>query len=246
MNVLSFVGGICVLGAISLPVAAQNLTDPFGGAENPFGAPPPAGKAKQQIALDPAASAMREDAKILRAGLSPEEQIRFELNQPSSINAIEETLENVIRILSENHDIGMIVDKKALEEIGLNSDTPISISIKGVKLRNLLRLALSELDLSYTIKNEVLIVTTKDVVEKMPSVEAHTLPESLANKGDKVLAALKSSVTPNGWDSNGGPFTATTIDNVLIVSGPESVHEDVLEFVEKLNAAFERSQKAKR
>jgi len=90
-----------------------------------------------------------------------------------------------------------------------------------------------------------LIITTKEAVKQMPTVETHALPESLANKGGKVLVALKSSVTPDGWDSNGGSFTATTVDNVLIVSGPESVHEEVLEFLEKLNIAFERSQKAK-
>jgi len=238
MNVLSFVGGICVLVGVSLPVAAQNTTDPFGALPN-------SGNPQQPIAVDPAAIAMRENLKNQRARLSPEEQIRFELNQPSSINANEETLENFVRILSEEHDIPMVVDKKSLEEIGLTSHSPITIFAKGQKLRSLLQLALGELDLAYTIKHETLIITTKEAVKQMPTVETHALPESLANKGGKVLVALKSSVTPGGWDSNGGSFTATTVDNVLIVSGPESVHEEVLEFLEKLNIAFERSQKAK-
>src|SRR6056297_318400 len=78
---------------------------------------------------------------------------------------IEESLENVVRQLSELHDIPIRVDIRSLEEIGLSGDVPVSSDLKGTSLRSYLRLMLEELDLTYMIKDEVLKITTTETAE---------------------------------------------------------------------------------
>ena len=94
-----------------------------------------------------------------------ERRINAALGDETTQNFVEETLENAVRLISETHQIPIIVDKKALEEIGLTSDSPVSISLANVSLRSFLRLMLKELDLTYMIKDEVMQITTQDAAE---------------------------------------------------------------------------------
>ena len=47
--------------------------------------------------------------------------------------------------------------------MGASSETPITLHLKGVTLRSALRHLLRQLDLTYTIQDEVLFITTPDV-----------------------------------------------------------------------------------
>ena len=49
-----------------------------------------------------------------------------------------------------------------LEEASIGIDTPVTRSLKGITLRSALRLMLGAMDLTYVIKDEVLLITTPD------------------------------------------------------------------------------------
>ena len=61
----------------------------------------------------------------------------------------------------------------------------------------------------------------------------------------EILNAPTTTVSPDAWDENGGPCQATTVDPVLIVYGTETVHQDVIDFLQKLQEAL-MNHKAKR
>ena len=72
-------------------------------------------------------------------------------------------LNDVIEHLNKVHKINIVLDSKALEEVSLDpSTTPITKTLKGISLRSALKLTLSDHDLTYVIKDEVLLITTKD------------------------------------------------------------------------------------
>jgi hypothetical protein len=54
------------------------------------------------------------------------------------------------------------VDKRALDDAGLGTDTPVTISLAGIKLRSALKIMLKELELTYVISDEVLKITTPE------------------------------------------------------------------------------------
>ena len=55
------------------------------------------------------------------------------------------------------------VDEKALEAASMTDEEPITKTVQpGIKLKSALRLILGKYDLTYMIKDEVLMITTKD------------------------------------------------------------------------------------
>jgi type II secretory pathway component GspD/PulD (secretin) len=248
-NLATLLLAACLL---SLPATAiaQNA-DPFGGdarGADPFGGGTAKPRAVKQPNKKPAAKSRAvaakatQKAKKVPAGDSSEatQRIRSALGDETSQSFVELPLMDAVRQLSESHDIPIVVDRRALEEIGLSAEEPVTLSLRRVTLRSFLRLMLRELDLTYIIKDEVMQITTVEAAEQNLIVEMYRFSEELSEKSDKILKALIASVIPDAWDVTGGPCTVTVIDNVLIVSATEEIHENVIEFLQKLQQAFEK------
>ncbi len=62
------------------------------------------------------------------------------LDQETTLKFDDAPLNEVARTLSETHSIQMVVDRRALEEIGLSEEEPITIDLKNVSLRSALRM----------------------------------------------------------------------------------------------------------
>ena len=91
-----------------------------------------------------------------------EERITEALNDTTTMEFIETPLSDVVDYLKDLHKIEIQLDSKALEDAGSGSDTPITKNLKGISLRSALRLMLGGLDLTYVIKDEVLLITTPE------------------------------------------------------------------------------------
>ena len=91
-----------------------------------------------------------------------EERIKKALEETTSMEFVETPLSDVIDYLKDLHKIEIQLDTKALEDAGAGSDTPITKNLKGISLRSALRLMLGGLDLTYVVKDEVLLITTPE------------------------------------------------------------------------------------
>lgn len=106
-----------------------------------------------------------------------EQRILAALEEPTELDFTEQPLSEVIDYLKARHEIEIQLDSKALEEGTSNSETPITRSIKGITLRSALKLLLSELDLTYVIRNEVLMITTKEEADNMLSTRVYPVAD---------------------------------------------------------------------
>ncbi|MFK8113794.1 MAG: VWA domain-containing protein [Rubripirellula sp.] len=95
-----------------------------------------------------------------------ERKLQLALSEETSASFVELPLSDAIQQISEKHEIPIVVDSRALEEIGLSAEEPISLTLKNVSLRSFLRLMLRELDLTYMIKDEVMQITTVEQAEQ--------------------------------------------------------------------------------
>ena len=94
---------------------------------------------------------------------SAEKRIYDALDKPVENFEFNETpLRDVIAQIKDSQGIPVEIDQKALEEAGLDLDTPVTKNISGVSLRSALRLLLGDIDLTYLIKDEVMLITTKE------------------------------------------------------------------------------------
>ena len=228
--------------------------NPFAAAKtqptesnNPFDRPPTvmekAGHRRQSIHARPMNHGMPAgEVTVFRSDNVAEKRIRSALDGNStSINFVQTPLEEVMQTLSDQHDIPILVDRRSLEETGLDVDVPISISLKGVSLRSAMRLMLRPLNLTYAIGNEVLIVTTAEAVPQYQTLRMYRLPAALDGKSDAIVDVLTKTVRPGSWQASGGEGSVSAVDNVLVVSVGEDVHDDVEQFLDRLTQAFSGS-----
>ncbi|MGB7345533.1 MAG: DUF4974 domain-containing protein [Pirellulaceae bacterium] len=212
--------------------------DPFGG--DPFGGPndaqpvkPPAANEKQS-----APSARPKSNATPASTEEAEARIRSVLSDETANTFVETPLEEAARSISRTHNIPVIIDSRALEEIGLSPDVPVNIDLTHVTLRSFLRLMLRELDLTYVISHEVLIITTEEAAIQYMTLETYSFYEGLSNQSSEIVKALTVSVAPDAWTTNGGKCSVSVVENVLFVLAHGSIHDGVADFMQKLDAAF--------
>jgi len=91
-----------------------------------------------------------------------EKRIEEALRSPTQIEFVETPLSDVVDYLRDYHKIEIQLDKKALGDVNIGTDTPVSKTLRGISLKSALRLMLRELQLTYIIQNEVLLITTPE------------------------------------------------------------------------------------
>lgn len=106
-----------------------------------------------------------------------EAKIVAALDDKTELEFVDQPLSDVVDYLKERHDIEIQLDTKALTDEGIGSDTPVTRNIKGITLRSALRLMLGEMDLTYVIRNEVLMITTKTEAENMLSTKVYPVAD---------------------------------------------------------------------
>lgn len=233
--------------------AAQAGSDPFGNSPfgdqqaDPFGGPPkpvqkPAGSAQLAPAKRPAQAAQptKAAAKQIRKSTQADDRNRAAFNDETTQAFIQTPLEEAIQAIARTHDIPIVIDRRALEEIGLTPDTPVNINLKKVSLRSFMRLMLRELQLTYMFANDIVIITTPEAAEKNSFVRMYTVPPSLSHVSDKIIKAMQTTVQADAWETAGGPATAAAVEHVIVVSGTESLHDNVDDFMDKLKVAYEK------
>ncbi len=136
-----------------------------------------------------------ESMSLARQGTA-EKEITEALKSDTLVDFIEMPLGDVMDFLKDRHDIEIQLDTKALEDVGITSDEPITKELSGISLRSALRLILRDLELTYMIQNEVLLITTPEEAETQLSTRVYPV-------ADLVLPIINQSM---GGMGGGGGF----------------------------------------
>ena len=92
-----------------------------------------------------------------------EERIRAALDEPTEVEFIDLPLQDCLNFLKDFHNIEIVVMKADLEAEGVETDTPINLTLSGISLRSALKLMFEGhgLPIKYVIEDEVLKITTE-------------------------------------------------------------------------------------
>jgi len=156
------VASLCLLASASTfaqDVAFSSGSDPSGGGRK-------VAPAKSSTTNAPATSKARTRVADRRSSSDVEERLHASLSDETTQAFQDIPLDEALHAISQSHGIPIVLDRRAMEELGLAPDTPVSLSLKDVTLRVFLRLMLRELDLTYMIKDEVIQITTVEVAEQ--------------------------------------------------------------------------------
>ena len=176
-----------------------------------------------------------------------ETKILDALDEPTTIEFVEQPLQDVIDFFKDQHKIEILLDQRGLDDVGLATDTPVTRTLKGLSLRAVLNLILRDLDLTYVIRDEVLLITTPEEAEEYLFTRAYRLsglagepaePDKVRYNADQIAEAIPLAVDPQSWREEGGPGSLALLDlspgSVLVVRQSYGVHEKIVEFLDML------------
>lgn len=169
-----------------------------------------------------------------------EGKIRQELQERTTVEFLETPLEDVLNFLEDLHDLSIVVDKRALEEIGVDTSEPITINLDNVSLRSALDLILSELDLTFVITSEVLMITSIEEEQTMLSVMVYPVGHLLPSVDEEdarqaLIEVITTTVAPMSWSRAGGAGTIVGYHNAIVASNTRETHEGILALLRALS-----------
>ena len=207
-------------------MSAEPADDPFAAPIEPAGSP---------IGL-PTSPA---ELKILKA-----------LDEPTELDFIEEPLQGVVDYLSDRHKIQIVIDIRALDDLNIGKDEPTTHKLSGISLRSALDLVLRNLDLTWTIKSEVLLITTVDVADESCLVKVYDVSDLVVCQDEggrlwddyvSLIDTIESVVAPDTWlETVGGPGTVEGCTfasaKVLVILHTYQVHMEVAGLLDTIRA----------
>lgn len=161
-----------------------------------------------------------------------EKKIADALEQRMDAEFRELPLQDVMQGLAQQQGIPIIVDHRSLEEVGLSGDEPVTIAIGDCKLRSLLDLMLQDLDLTYTVQGESLVITTEEYTDYSQLNRIYWLEGTGYASGDyqSIIDSITTSIAPDSWEAMGGPSTIVPLGSsrpALMIRASYRVHHQL-------------------
>ena len=161
-----------------------------------------------------------------------EKRILAALKEPTEIEFIETPLSEVVDYLQARHKIQIQMDRTAMADAGADPEGIITLSVKDVRLESALRLLLRPMDQVCLIKDEVLLITTKDVADNELLTRTYPVGDLIDGKDDKAFENLKkaiiTTVRKDSWEDTGGMGTVTPVpkSRSVVISQTRDVHDE--------------------
>ena len=132
-------------------------------------------EAKGWLDLTKRRTAARENARMLPA----ERKIREKLSEPFSGSFDRRPLADVMNTISEMTGIPIVIDDRSIAEEGITVDQPVSLDLKGssIQVKSALNLMLEKLNLTYSVKNEVLSIESSRFIKKEMFTETYNVKD---------------------------------------------------------------------
>jgi hypothetical protein len=181
-----------------------------------------------------------------------EMKILAALQKPANLEFKHAPLPEVVASLQKKLGFPVRIDRKALRDAAIEfaGDQAACVDFEpaDISLQSALEMMLHELDLTWTVRYEVLWITTPDVkyagvdVRVIDISERNMDGEFVYDDDDALVELITSSVAPQSWDAVGGPgsikpFHGNGVD-CLVVTQTLDVHVSV----EKLMSELRRSR----
>lgn len=189
-----------------------------------------------------------EKARELKTG---EDAILAALDEKTFVEFLDEPLVKVIEYFRVRHRIEIQIDVRALKGVCLAIDVPVSRDLRNVKLRSALNLILGDLDLTWTIRDEVLWITTPEVAQEYVYARVYDVTDltKLVDEAgnpvdpdfDSWINLIYMSVQPDAWDTHPTIYPLEYRGaRVLVIRQTREVHEEIARLLADLKATADR------
>lgn len=171
-----------------------------------------------------------------------EAAIQLALDRDLPLEFDKTPLKDVAAHLQEACQIPVVLDVKALDEIGIDRAQPVTFRAARIQLRQGLSHILRELGLTYLVRDEALVITVPEEAEKKLVTAAYPVADLLGETAgcdefgerqrpvglDELTDLITTTVQPQSWDRVGGLGSIDGCDyiDVLVISNtPDALAE---------------------
>jgi hypothetical protein len=191
-----------------------------------------------------------------------EAAIREMLTKRISIDKQDVPLRELMDDLANQLGLQIVIDRQALRNSAIDLDSiTTSIKVHDISARSALEMILAEQSLDWVPQNEVLCITTRDVVSQLMTTRVYTLADLVFEKAtdpvepvggyiadfDSFIDMISNVVAPQTWSDRGGQGTIESFGRgdtyVVVVTHNWRAHEEIAQLIADLRAA-KRSPKA--
>lgn len=178
---------------------------------------------------------------------SRREQITTALQETTSCDFTAMPLAEVAQSLAQQHHIPILLHARKLEEASVLPRSPITKSLHNISLKSALNLILKDLDLTFVITDDAILITTQEDAESRLTVMAYDVDDLLWKDAvnpfdadwDPFENLLLTFMRPTSWGDYAGPGpTLGHGDRWLVFPQTRAVHEEVGELLNQLRRAL--------
>jgi hypothetical protein len=183
------------------------------------------------------------------SAMSNEQAIRQAMSEPISLDLQGVPLTEAIQSVAEKHHLEYLFDGGALKDAGIDpSTTLVTAAMKGVTLRSALKWMLAPFGLAATIKDEVLVITTKAKADSTFETRLYDVRDLVLHENDpgaspefdSLMDAIRTTVSPANWDKAGGQGSIAAFSNngvcALTVWQNAQGHEEIEKLLTELRS----------
>lgn len=153
-------------------------------------------------------------------------------------------LQDVVEHLRGALGVPVVLDVKACEAGNVHVDTPVTFQAQDTTTRFALRGLLDSVDMTWTIMDGVISVTTADQAASSLVIRVYPLPWGFAERrpvdAQPLLEAIQTTVAPESWDIVGGPAAIRTVESegesLLVVRQTCAAHDAIFALLRTLHA----------
>lgn len=170
------------------------------------------------------------------------------LKRRGSIDAAQMPLRDFADRLSQQFGVPIDLDQKRLEEAGVNQDSPINKRLESIPLEAILQHGLREVELTFTIRNHVILITTPEAAESELTTKVYPVRDLVAYRFadagkhgydedyESLIELITTTIAPDSWDEVGGPGSIEEFENArtLVISQTDEVHRAIEPLLVKL------------
>ncbi len=114
-----------------------------------------------------------------------------------SVNFKNASFSDVQDYLETRLGLTIVVDPDALKEAEISSDTPLTLSLKNVTARTVLRKLFADLGLTYVLKDQLIYVVSAQKARSLMVVRSYYVADLLAGMGTVSTALPQLNAQPN-------------------------------------------------
>jgi hypothetical protein len=158
-----------------------------------------------------------------------EESLLRALDSPINLGFKDAPFEEVIKTISRDIGQNILINKSALQEAMIESDTPVSVTIRDGSARTALRKVLQDHGLTFIIRDEAIQIVTLPMARELLVTRVYYLGDLLQGLGpfgnqlrwgpwmgmlqtqenaNRIMEMIKA-IDPDSWKERGGNGTIT-------------------------------------